>query len=191
MIFQAAIFQTSAAIEDYLKSMFDDWVFNAKRLALNSSTIPMRVRSSMAAQIIAKPIYRFAADNDEAELLRRLEQQGALWDLLHGGAAIPAYVEGSHVYKDRKYPSPKNIKVLFFRLGVDDVFGRASHILGQDAEMRLVSFNSVRTALAHAQPPQLTYLDVKRNIVSVQSVIRAFDRIAHKALTSHLGQPAW
>lgn len=191
LVYQASILQSSAAIEDYVKSMFDSWAFKTKNLGGLGSAVPMRTRASMARERLAPAFFQFAHTNDEIHLLKRLEGESLLWDLLEGTKVIPAHFDGSSVYRERKYPSPKNINVLFARIGIDGVFGKVSGILKSDAELRLEAFNSLRTALAHAHPPQLTYLDVKRNVENLQGLVRAFDRIAFGVLTQHMGQPAW
>ena len=83
------------------------------------------------------------------------------------------------------------MKVMFSRIGVDNVFAQISSRIKADAEFRLESFNSIRTALAHSNPPQLTYLDVKRNIKNIQELIGAIDRILHKALSASIATSVW
>jgi hypothetical protein len=132
-----------------------------------------------------------AYTSDEGRFLRKIERETDLWPFLQGSAHIPATFDGGVVFSERKYPSPKNIKVMFSRIGVDNVFDQISKRINADAEYRLESFNSIRTALAHANPPQLTYIDVKRNIGQIQEFVAAVDRIIHKTLSSSIGTSVW
>lgn len=191
LIFQAAIFQSSAAMEDYLKTVFDAWAFKTKNNAGNCIAIPPRVRASIAIEELSAQFYNYAANRNEIELIKKLESKVSLWELLEGSKSIPLHFDGAHLYKNRKYPSPKNLKILFHRIGVENIFDDASKIIRSDAEMKLVAFNAIRTALAHAEPPQITYDDVRRNVKDVQSLIRAFDRVIHQRFIAYLGQPLW
>ncbi len=191
LVFQAAILQSSAAMEDYIKRTFDAWAFRVKNTAANCNAIPLRTRISFAKGRLVSHFSALNYNADEAQFLRRLEQETTLWQVLQGDLAIPPHFDGTSVYLERKYPSVKNLKVLYARIGVDNIFDQISRIIRSDAEMRLESFNSLRTALAHAQPPQLTYIDVKRNVLEAQSLVRGMDRVAHKTLSTYIGASIW
>lgn len=80
---------------------------------------------------------------------------------------------------NRKYPSVKNIKAIFNRIGVPNIFHRLNAITKRDSEKVLQSFLDIRQAIAHQSPPNLTYPDVRSYIRNVQGIVRALDRILY------------
>ena len=191
LAFQGAIIQASAAIEDYIREVFDAWAFKLKTNAMNGSTIPYRARVATVKPKLEKHFSSFGYTHDEMQFLKKLEDEKSTWDFLTGSTQIPNTFDGSSIYNERKYPSVKNLKVLYCRIGVDNIFAEISRIIKADAEMRLESFNSIRSALAHSNPPQLTYLDVKRNISDVQSLVQGMDRVIFRTLSRNFGGPIW
>ncbi|MBY2965551.1 hypothetical protein HF251_23115 [Rhizobium leguminosarum] len=191
LAFQCAILQTSAATEEYIRTLFEAWAFMVRNSGAASSVVPTRTRIAVAKSRLEAHFASYVFNSDEKAFLSKLEGENDLWTFLSGGSVIPGTFVGKVVFDERKYPSPKNVKVLFSRIGIDNVFDLMSALLRADAEYRLVSFNSIRTALAHANPPQLTLPDVKRNVDDMQSLVGAFDRILHKSLSNHFGQPVW
>lgn len=192
LAYQCSILQTSAAVEEYIRSVFEDWAFKIRTAhGANSAVIPVRTRVAVAKSRLTQHFSTFAYTSDEGKFLKKIERENDLWPFLHGTSQVPQNFDGTVVFHDRKYPSPKNIKVMFSRIGVDNVFDLISQRIQADAEYRLESFNSIRTALAHSNPPQLTYLDVKRNVQTVQELVAAIDRILHKALSSSVGASIW
>ncbi|MEH6692773.1 MAG: HEPN domain-containing protein [Pseudorhizobium pelagicum] len=192
LAFQCSILQTSAAVEEYIRSVFEAWAFKLRSLnGIQSTAIPVRTRVAVAKSRLSQHFSALAYTSDEGRFLKKIEREGDLWAFLEGSALIPTGFDGGVVFAERKYPSAKNIKVMFSRIGIDNIFDQISSRIKADAEYRLESFNSIRTALAHANPPQLTYLDVKRNIKNVQELVAAIDRILHKALSSTIGTTVW
>lgn len=175
---QCSILQGSAATEEYIKAIFDAWVFNlSRRDEVKSVHIPIRIRSLMAKSKLEPSFSRYVSNSDERELLHRLAIDTESWVLMSGDAPIPRYFAGSSVYMDKKYPSEKNIKAIFYRIGIDNPMDRLSAIMKADAEYSITAFNSIRTALAHESPPSITYNDVIENLDRIRSLVRAIDRL--------------
>ena len=192
LAFQCSILQTSAAMEEYIRSVFEAWAFKIRSMnGIQSNAIPVRTRVVVAKNRLSQHFSAFAYTSDESKFLKKIEREGDLWSFLEGTAQVPPGFDGGVVFSEKKYPSPKNMKVMFSRIGVDNVFAQISSRIKADAEFRLESFNSIRTALAHSNPPQLTYLDVKRNIKNIQELIGAIDRILHKALSASIATSVW
>lgn len=191
LVFQAAILHTSAAIEEYVKFLFEGWAYIVRLRTGTGANVPARTLAVLAKFHLQKHFENYSATNDEKALLKRLELEGPLWAAMAGNTVMPLSFNGSVVYAERKFPSTKNISVLFSRIGIDDIFGKISAHIRADAEFRLEGFNSIRNALAHSQPPQITYLDVKRNLLEMMEIIGAVDRIVHRPLSRLLGQSIW
>lgn len=189
---QCCILQASAATEEYIKAIFDGWAFKLRQLdAATAVNIPMRIRALIVKNRLRGKFSKYITDNDEKALLDGLSQESHIWALMVGNSPIPRYFDGSSIYLDQKYPSHKNIKLIFSRIGVDNVFDSLSRILKSDAEYALTAFNSVRTALAHEAPPQLTYNDVKDNLKRISNIVRAMDCLLFSTLNSYAGVGCW
>ncbi|RYZ65603.1 MAG: hypothetical protein EOP09_13995, partial [Proteobacteria bacterium] len=104
---------------------------------------------------------KYAYTNDERALYSHIEGEVELWPMMSGAAALPGYFEGKALHDGSSYPSGKNLKKVFARVGIDNMLDRISSNLGRDAEVLIEGFQSVRTALAHSSPPALTVADVE------------------------------
>lgn len=191
MTYQSAIFQASSTLEEYLKQIFDHWLFELKNSNSSGDKIPTRARFSYLGRQFHSHFCRYISEGDEKILAERLISNSNVIDFAMGRSAIFPYITGEFVYKDRKYPSPENIKKLYSRIGCDNIFDRISAILRSDAELKLRGFNDVRTAIAHGLPPSLTIIDVKRNLDDVASFIKSLDKINHKEFAKHFGAGVW
>jgi hypothetical protein len=191
LAFQCSILQTSAAIEEYIRTLFDGWAFELSKKQLTASPLPHRTKLAIAKEKLSTHFTQYLFQKDEKEFLRKLDAEAHLWPLLTGQTFVPVSFDGSVVYSERKYPSGKNIKVLFSRIGVDNIFDLLSRHVAADAEFQLKSFNDIRTALAHSNPPQLTLLDVERNLQTITKLVNAMDKVVHQTLSRHLGSAIW
>lgn len=191
MTYQSAIFQASSTLEEYLKQIFDHWLFEMKRQNRPGTSIPSQTRFSYLGREVADAFGAFAYSRDEKRLVQKLQDKSNLIDFAMGYSNVLPYITGEIAYKDRKYPSPKNVKALYARIGCDDIFGQLSSRLGVDAELKLQAFNDLRSSIAHGAPPSITILDVRRNIDDVQAIIKSLDRINHKEFSKDFGGGVW
>lgn len=191
LAFQSAIFQASAALEDYLKGIFDHWVFELKRQSKSIHNIPSRARFSYFGREFKNAFSRYSHVGDEKAFAKKLQKKSAFFEFVVGENTVPAYLSGEFAYKDKKYPSPKNINALYTRIGCDNVFALLSREMKTDAEMKLQAFTDIRTALAHGTPPDITLADVRRNLDDVATIIRALDKINHKEFSKDFGGGVW
>lgn len=191
MTYQSAIFQASSTLEEYLKQIFDHWLFELKRHGHTGSSIPSRTRFSYFGRELTDTFSQFSHSRDESNLAKKLQDRANVIDFAMGRSHIPPHLTGEIAYKDKKYPSPKNVKSLYARIGCDNIFGRISQELRADAELKLQAFNDLRTSIAHGTPPSLTLLDVKRNLDDVAAIIKCLDKINHKEFSRDFGGGVW
>jgi|SRR6056297_656589 len=191
MTFQSAIFQASATLEEYVKQIFDHWLFELKRQNMYGSNIPQRARFSYFGREMSDAFIKYVYSRDEIELAEKIRGKSGLIDFVMGSAAVLRHLNGEFAYKDRKYPSPKNIKKLYSRIGCDNIFDQLSREMKADAELKLQSFNDIRTAIAHGTPPGLTIGDIKKSLGDVELIIRSLDRINHKEFSRDFGGGVW
>ena len=191
MTYQSAIFQASATLEEYIKQIFDHWLFELKRHSLTGANIPRRARFSYFGRELSDAFSKFVHAGDEKDLAERIQGKTHLIEFALGVSGIAPNLTGEFAYKDRKYPSPRNIKKLYERIGCDNIFHRLSREMKSDAELKLRAFNDVRTAIAHGTAPNLTLNDVKRNLDDVALFIKSLDKVNHKEFSRDFGGGVW
>lgn len=191
MTFQSAIFQASSALEEYLKQIFDHWLFEIKRNNLPGSSIPSRARYAFAGRELTPVFANFVSSGDEAALAKKIQDRSHLLEFATGVTGVLEHLSGDLAYKNRKYPSPENIKILYKRIGCDNIFDQLSRGMKTNAELKLQAFNDLRTSIAHGNPPDITLDDVMRNLCDVELFVRFLDKINHKELSKDFGGGVW
>jgi hypothetical protein len=191
MTYQSAIFQASSTLEEYLKQIFDHWLFELKRHSRPGSSIPSRTRFSYLGREFSDSFSRFVHSGDEQSLAQKLQERSNIMDFAMGRSGILPHLTGEIAYKDKKYPSPKNVRALYARIGCDNIFDQLSRTLRTDAVLKLQAFNDLRTSIAHGTPPSLTLIDVRRNLDDVATIIKALDKISHREFSRDFGGGVW
>ncbi len=137
-------------------------------------------------------LYRkFLLENNEVQTIKDLQKNIALMYLADDKLNMQSF-RISQIYADKKYPSPKNLQKLFFRLGIDNIFDEISKKLRKDSKKELDSFNSVRTSIAHeAQITGLSLDDIKAKLTSIIKITEAIDIILFDHFKSHTGAESW
>ncbi len=190
MVFQCAIFQTSAAIESYLKLIIESWFQEIKVHSLGGS-LPDNVRGYLAVKKFGGAFERYMATREEIPIASMLGSEKVFWSVMTGEAAIPIHIKGSDVHDGTSYPSYKNIQKLFARFGIVNIHDRIAKILRRDVETMIEGFQSIRTALAHAAPPVITITDVRDRLSDMADLVRALDRILYQLINLHGGSACW
>lgn len=191
MVYHSAIFQASSTLEEYLKQIFDYWVFEVRRKGLKGDSLPSRARFSYFGRELTAELHKYIVASDEKALALKLQSKTDIINFTIGHSTAPPGLDGGFAYKDKKYPSPKNIKSLYSRIGCDNIFDRLSREMKVDAELRLRGFNDIRTAIAHSNPPDLTLEDVNRNLDVISSIIKSLDKINHREFSRDFGGGVW
>jgi hypothetical protein len=115
----------------------------------------------------------------------------AQYEFAIDGRPLPAFSIAS-VYADRKYPSPKNLRRLFNRLGLPNIFALLNRLARRDTEALLTSFNDLRTEMAHSgMPVGLSSGDIRHRIKDVQLVVGCIDRTFYSHVCGPVGFQCW
>lgn len=178
-----------AAFEEYLKQGIEEIFASAQANGVSVQKLPGEVRAHVS---IAAHLERWS-DMDNARLLAQLELEraaGRFAALIDGTSVSAAF---SIFVLDRvKYPKPKNLKSLFKRLGVANVYGELDPIAKANTSDLLTSFHDARTALAHQGiPPGWTADDFVAKLEELTVVAKAVDRVLWSWTRQHMGQVCW
>lgn len=136
---------------------------------------------------------QFIARGDEGALITKIS---SMFGKSHYHFAVDTLsvprLQGADLYKDKKYPSPKNMRRLFDRLGIPQIFVELNKSSKRDLESVLTSFNDVRTEIAHSGiPPAINDRDIKIQIANMQSFIYHLDKTFYKHVCKHTGVVSW
>ena len=190
MLFQAVIFKACAQLEEYLKDVISDWLFNAAKRKCFASSLPEDLRWFCVSQAHLAHYRQFMNTPDELRLVDALK--GKVQNrLLDDQAPIDGTLFPQSVVGDRKYPSTKNIRTLFNRIGLRNVLDLVNKRTRRNCVLMLESFLSVREAIAHQDPPALTYADVRTHTRNVQRFVDAVDHILYSHVIFHHGCDCW
>lgn len=191
-VHKAVIFQASAAIEEYMKSIFEDWVFLLDKRNKTLSDVPKELATWTVGKRQMSAFKRYAFDGDESGFVKNLLNNNSSPNLLDSEIEIIKLIIQSENIRDRKYPSIKNMKAIFARFGVNDIF-KSIQIRGKkDFKKILKSFTDKRTEIAHQHPsPDLTYKDVKDNLDALKHLINYLDRVLYSHVCVVSGEDCW
>jgi hypothetical protein len=191
LAFQGAILLTCSALENYLKSLVDDWIFSLKNNNALMCHIPEKARKVIYIRSQGGLLKGYAIDGNEQDAASKIDFTGLAFQLSDGSKKIPSYIKGFHVYGNKKYPSVENIKKLFLTLEVGDILKLINIKYKRNYKLYLESFLGLRESLAHEYPPDVTYKDVTRQIKNVRTLTRKIDSIAHSKLVKVSGAAYW
>lgn len=191
LTFHAAILESSASLEEYIKMLFLNFEHAAVRQPLEVNKLPPKWRSFIFFNSTRPVFENYFYSREERRMLNSLDIDGGLFDIAHAGTAINQNMKLSSVLDGRKYPSPGNWDRLFQRLGVTNIFGEVSSVLKRDSKSILESFNDVRTAIAHEYPPGLTVADVLHYLDNLLHFVRGIDRVTYRHLYEYAGESCW
>jgi|SRR5271166_1019044 len=189
-VFQCAVLLLVAALETYLKLLVEAWVQKLKSKNFGTKT-PDHARAFIAAKKLDRAFALYHYDGNEKALYTSLMAESSLWPFLAGTPQLPAFFNGKALHDGAAYPTSKNIKKLFARLGVQDMIARLSRNLSRDVEVLIDSLQSIRTALAHSSPPPLTLSDVERHLTDCKALVGSIDRIFWAHVKAHGGSDCW
>ena len=76
-------------------------------------------------------------------------------------------------------------------MGISNVFNNADKRAKRSYEPIIQSFLDIRQAIAHQNPPDLTYNDVKHQLSNIKSFVSTLDRILFSHVSSIHGVECW
>jgi hypothetical protein len=183
-----------AKVESYIEDLLADWTRAVRANGVTTDKIPRTARAFLLGQQGLISAYRrFFAEEDEGALLSKVEALIGTphFEIAIDGKPLPVF-SGPALYSDRKYPSPRNLKRLFGRFGIVNVFNSMNRIARRDTEALLKSFNDLRTEMAHVgMPVGLSVVDIRKRILDVKAVVGFVDRMFFDHVLRTVGRACW
>lgn len=176
LIFQSSIFLLSAAVEEYMKNIIQDWVYELKNKNATNIDLPSNVRTLFILHNQLTHIANYNYQKDDKKILKALNHSNNYYNITDDSRAIPHYFSYEFIIGGKKYPSVENIKALFLRVGIPDILDIISRKANRDFKNQLESFLNVREAIAHQIAPNLTFNDVGRHFDNIYMFVNLIDR---------------
>ncbi|MGF6492418.1 hypothetical protein ABIE56_000573 [Luteibacter sp. 621] len=194
-VMASSIFLGHAQMENYISDVFSGFAQVSVTQARNCSELPENLRahlffrrSNMKA-LVAKSL----AGGGEKDFLKSLSGSlaGPARALLDTTQGVGVMV-GGDILGDSKYPSQDNLRAVFNRIGIGDVFSSMNSVLRQDSKLLLSAIGSLRTQLAHsATLPGTGYKDIKEVLTKTSRFVRGLDRVMYTAVLQNYDDAAW
>ena len=175
-ILGAAILFLSAKLENYISDLFNGICQRASSGSCSVENVPAELLGwAFLSDGHFDRSCKFVAKKDEGDFIKSTGaylQKQLLKD--------PDNYLNVTLFKDisdRSYPSVKNIKRMFRRIGVESIFSLLNCRLHTDAENILKTLNVNRGALAHSGlSGSISYGDVKNQILQIRKLVAAIDK---------------
>lgn len=194
-VMAAAIFLAHAEIENFIEDIISSFANGVQAAVLKGSALPGYLQSHLfLTKSNSVKIYSgFIAQNSEKELLKAFSAaiKGFAGNMVDDSRNISPFT-GQDIYGKLKYPSHDNLKKIFNRLGVENLFDELSRILRKDSKAMLESLGSLRTQLAHTGTvPGVSCRDVRDRLDDAGRFVGALDRVVYSITTEQLGGNIW
>lgn len=180
----AAILFLSAKLENYISDLFEGMAQEFCRLGVSENQIP----NALLGWVFLRDgneqsTKKYIANGNEGEYIKNVG------DYLNGEvfSSTSSYLTADKFrgLADKSYPSVRNLKKMYKRIGVASIFGLLKTRMKSNADAELESLNSTRGALAHSGiSGTLTYSDVKSKIESIKKLVAALDKETYYYLRS-------
>jgi hypothetical protein len=191
LVNQSCIFLLSARIEDFTKNLIEDLLYNYSSIGATLNQIPKNIRTKA---LLDKQVHFYRAyynSSDERTLLKDIAVDRGYYDLLDNNANYTRQIFSTNIIGTNKYPSIKNLKILYFRIGIKDIVSDLNKKAKKDIKTNIESFLSLRESIAHQGAPAVTFLDVDRHISNIVEAIGYLDRVVYSHIKKESGEVYW
>lgn len=193
-VLSSCIMLASAKVEVYFEDFFDGWIDKVKQSGLTNKSLPQNLRAMYLNQnFLNNAFKKLIIDNNESHYIDAVVQQWAdhHFHLIDDLKPIPN-LSSKKIYQNRKYPSPQNLKALFKRIGINNVFDSLNRSAKTNTENLLQSFNDFRTTIAHSGiPPGINDRDVIKKLVEIRNLIYHIDKVLYWHIYHHTTKNTW
>ena len=193
LIYQSLIVLLCSAIEEYHKNFIEDWFFKLKASNVPMEKIPLNARM-YGLLYNTENYYKnlFYDRNKEKDILEKLaNNKGLLKKYVDDAELFDMHWFAKSVWNNKKYPSTKNVSILYNRLGISNIFDVLARLKHKDYKMQLESFLSIRESITHEGAGAVTYTDVKNHICFINELIYLLDKELYKHCCTIAGSVYW
>ncbi|MCU7554664.1 HEPN domain-containing protein [Alteromonas sp. ASW11-19] len=192
-VYRNLVFQTSAALEQYVKTVLDDWVYLLKINDKKAFNLPENLISLIRIKKLTPTFQGYISRaKGEKETIKNLSEINALNECFLDHADVNSIMDVGNLIDDKKYPSKSNLIDLFYRFGILNIFDECGRKGKRDFKSILNSFSDVRTQISHEHPiPDLTHSDVKKHSENISRFVHSIDKVLYSKVVSVSGEECW
>lgn len=191
LINQSCIFLLSARIEDYTKNLIEDLIYSYRTNGAILEHIPKNVRTKVLLDKQVNHYRTYYNSSDEKVLIKNISIDNHFYQLLDDSVAFSTQVHPSNIIGTNKYPSIKNLKILYNRLGIKDIINELHKKAKKDITTAIESFLSLRESIAHQGAPAITFNDIERHFKNINEAINYLDRVVYSHIKKESGEIYW
>jgi hypothetical protein len=196
MAHASAVILTSSKVESYLEDLISDWGTAIAGAGLTAATLPPEMRAFLMHGTATKSAYRklLLQEHGERDFLRLTAAQLSFNGEYRFAVSSTLIIAGNlhSIVRDVKYPSEPNLKKLFARCGIRDIFTTLNSLSGRDVLALHTSFSDLRTEIAHSGlPAGINGKDVRDRIKEMRSLIGYIDRAFYRHVSAFTGPLVW
>lgn len=191
LINQSCIFLLSARIEDYSKNLIEDLIYSYRTNGALLKQIPKNVRTKVLLDKQLNHYRTYYNSSDEKALLRNISIDNPCYQMLDDTVAFSTQVQSSNIIGTNKYPSIKNLKILYNRVGIYDIINEIHRKAKKDITTGIESFLSLRESIAHQGAPAITFIDIERHFKNINEAINYLDRVVYSHIKKESGDIYW
>lgn len=191
-VFRNSIFQSSAALEEYIRSVLEDWIHLMHIRNKSLANVPKELIMLAAGNMQKQAFQNYLLTNDESKFITALSSLNDFEKFFVNSGPVKDVIHQTAHIRDRKYPSKKNISTLFKRFGINDIF-KAIQIKGRKDYLSILeSFSDIRTEIAHQHPtPNLSLPDLQKVLCDIKLFVAIIDKVLYKHVVRTSGQDCW
>lgn len=191
LIYQSCIFLLSARIEDYTKNLIEGIIFNYRSKGANLSTLPINIRTKAFIDSQLGHFRNYYNSADEKKLIKNVLIKNRAFEIIDDAIVLTNQINAGHVISNNKYPSIKNLKILYHRIGIEDIVSKINANSKRDLKTSYESFLSLRESIAHQSSSSITFDDLERHFQNVILYVNHIDRIVYTHITKESGSTFW
>lgn len=183
LVFQAILVLLSSNVEEYHKHIIEDWFYQLRSQNARMDKVPLNTRMLGLLKRTESGVkeYLFKKTNERTSIDNFNRNKDDMFLFLNDVGLFNLSRLHSTVWGDKKYPSQDNIKTLYNRIGIPNIFDRINSKAHKDYKPGLKSFTDIRESIAHTGIGSFTYEDVKNQ----KSFICEFIYMLDKELYCH------
>ncbi|GAB3537247.1 hypothetical protein GCM10027443_29860 [Pontibacter brevis] len=191
LVNQSCIFLLSARIEDFTKNFIEDLLYSYRTKGATFNQIPKNIRTKTLLDNQVNYYRNYYNSSDERALLKSISIDSRYYGLMDNAANYTNQIFPTNIIGTNKYPSIKNLRILYFRIGIDDIVKDINRKAKKDIKTNIESFLSLRESIAHQGAPAVTYNDVERHFNNMIEAINYIDRVVYSHIKSESGEVYW
>ncbi len=188
---QGVIAQMHSALEEYFRRVIEDWLRALHLLGMTSGTIPLRLRTWYAHQPFFDEYKYYSYQANEQRFLDATSVSAYDLAYFSAGNPLPATTAADGLIGTSGYPSEKNIKRVFSRIGIVDTNAYLSRKLGISLHLFMEAVSATRGSVTHKNAPILVRSDILSFENKISRLVRWLDHRLRKEIIASSSSAVW